>query len=73
MTIFEKFLVRPYFGAAPGDRLPYMGIIKGFPYEFFEPPCRNVIVRSQLIQNGWSLSSTQICRKLHIHVGKLPD
>ena len=41
-------------GAALGDVLPYMGIIKGFLYEFFEPSCRNVIVSIQLTQNGWS-------------------
>ena len=63
----------PILGAALGDGLPYMGIIKGFPDEFFEPPCRNVIVRTQLTQNGWSLSSTQICRKRHINDTKLPD
>ena len=72
LTIFEKFLVRPILRVAPGDGLPYMDIIKGLPYEFFEPPCRNVIVRTQLTENGWSLSCTQICRKQHIHDAKLP-
>ena len=48
MTIFEKILIQPYLGgAAPGDRLPYMGISKGFPYEFFEPTCKNVFVGTQ--------------------------
>ena len=50
-----------------------MGIVKGFPFEFFEPSCQNVIVKTQLTQNGWSLISTQICRKRHIHDAKLSD
>ena len=50
-----------------------MGIVKGFPFEFFEPSCQNVIVKTQLTQNGWSLISTQIWRKRHIHDAKLSD
>ena len=66
MTIFEKFLVRPYFGGCPGYGLPHMGISQGFPYEFFEPPCRNVFVGTELVQKERSLSSTQICTKISL-------
>ena len=66
MTIFEKFLVRPYFGGCPGYGLPHMGISQGFPYEFFEPPCRNVFVGTELVQKERSLNSTQICTKISL-------
>ena len=64
MTIFEKFLVRPYFffleggGGAPGDGLPNLGISKGLPYEFFEPKStKNTVIKffSNLLKNSTEL------------------
>ena len=47
ITIFENFLVRPYFGGYPRGRITIYGLIKWFPHELFEPPTRNVFVGTQ--------------------------
>ena len=47
ITIFENFLVRPYFGGYPRGRITIYGLVKWFPHELFEPPTRNVFVGTQ--------------------------